>query len=126
MKKIDIKAFGEGQQIWFNIGRLRRVEDMLKCPIGEVLQGQMCIRDSLKNLLVLLSVGMSQNGNKTEQYYAEKIDEAMENGYSIADIQLPVVKAVAASGILGVGAYYQLFPDELTDEQKADIEYEKN
>ena len=38
MKKIDIKAFGEGQQIWFNIGRLRRVEDMLKCPIGEVLQ----------------------------------------------------------------------------------------
>ena len=55
-----------------------------------------------------------------------QIDEAMENGYSIADIQLPVVKAVAASGILGVGAYYQLFPDELTDEQKADIEYEKN
>ena len=44
----------------------------------------------------------------------------------IADIQLPVVKAVAASGILGVSAYYQLFPDELTDEQKADIEYEKN
>lgn len=126
MKKIDIKAFGEGQQIWFNIGRLRRVEDMLKCPIGEVLQD--ADKLSLKNLLVLLSVGMSQNGNKTEQYYAEKIDEAMENGYSIADIQLPVVKAVSASGILGVGAYYQLFPDpdELTDEQKADIEYEKN
>ena len=100
MKKIDIKAFGEGQQIWFNIGRLRRVEDMLKCPIGEVLQD--ADKLSLKNLLVLLSVGMSQNGNKTEQYYAEKIDEAMENGYSIADIQLPVVKAVAASGILGV------------------------
>ena len=98
MKKIDIKAFGEGQQIWFNIGRLRRVEDMLKCPIGEVLQD--ADKLSLKNLLVLLSVGMSQNGNKTEQYYAEKIDEAMENGYSIADIQLPVVKAVAASGIL--------------------------
>ncbi len=95
MKKIDIKAFGEGQQIWFNIGRLRRVEDMLKCPIGEVLQD--ADKLSLKNLLVLLSVGMSQNGNKTEQYYAEKIDEAMENGYSIADIQLPVVKAVAAS-----------------------------
>ena len=123
MKKIDIKAFGEGQQIWFNIGRLRRVEDMLKCPIGEVLQD--ADKLSLKNLLVLLSVGMSQNGNKTEQYYAEKIDEAMENGYSIADIQLPVVKAVAASGILGVEAYYQLFPDELADEQKADIEYEK-
>ena len=124
MKKIDIKAFGEGQQIWFNIGRLRRVEEMLKCPIGEVLQE--ADKLSLKNLLVLLSVGMSQNGNKTEQYYAEKIDEAMGNGYSIADIQLPVVKAVAASGILGVSAYYQLFPDELTDEQKADIEYEKN
>ena len=61
MKKIDIKAFGEGQQIWFNIGRLRRVEEMLKCPIGEVLQE--ADKLSLKNLLVLLSVGMSQNGN---------------------------------------------------------------
>ena len=60
MKKINIKAFGEGQQIWFNIGRLRRVEDMLKCPIGEVLQD--ADKLSLKNLLVLLSVGMSQNG----------------------------------------------------------------
>lgn len=58
MKKIDIKAFGEGQQIWFNIGRLRRVEDMLKCPIGEVLQD--ADKLSLKNLLVLLSVGMSR------------------------------------------------------------------
>ena len=65
MKKIDIKAFGEGQQIWFNIGRLRRVEELLKCPISEVLQE--ADKLSLKNLLALLSVGMSQNGNKSEQ-----------------------------------------------------------
>ncbi len=124
MKKIDIPAFGEGQQIWFNIGRLRRVEEMLKCPIGSVLQD--ADKLSLKNLLVLLGVGMSQNGNKSEQYYAEKIDKALEDGYSIVDIQLPVIQAVAASGLLGKGAYYQLFPDELTEEAKEAIAKEKN
>ncbi len=124
MKKIDIPAFGEGQQIWFNIGRLRRVEETLKCPIGSVLQD--ADKLSLKNLLVLLSVGMGQNGNKSEQYYAEKIDMALENGYSIVDIQLPVIQAVAASGLLGAGTYYQLFPDELTEEAKEAVAKEKN
>lgn len=124
MKKIDIPAFGEGQQIWFNIGRLCRVEAELKCPIGDVLQ--QTDKLSLKNLIVLLRIGMSQNGNKSEQYYSDKIDEALENGYSIVDIQLPVVKAVAASGLLGAGTYYQLFPDEMTEEAKEAIEKEKN
>ena len=124
MKKIDIPVFGEGQQIWFNIGRLRRVEELLKCPIGSILQDTDKL--SLKNLLVLLSVGMSQNGNKSEQYWAEKIDKALEDGYSIIDIQLPVIKAIAASGLLGAGTYYQLFPDEMTEEAKEAVEKEKN
>lgn len=124
MKKIDIPAFGEGAQVWFNIGRLRRVEEELKAPIGDVLQ--QTDKLSLKNLLVLLRIGMSQNGNKSEQYYSDKIDEVLENGFSIVDIQLPVMKAVAASGILGASMYYQLFPDELTEDAAAQVESEKN
>lgn len=124
MKKIDIPALGAEKQIWFNIGRLRRVEDILKAPIGEVLKDANTI--SLKNLLVLLGVGMAQYGNKPEQYYAEKIDEAMENGFSIADIQMPVFQAVVGTGLMGKAAYYQLFPEELTEEAAAAVANEKN
>lgn len=124
MKKVDVPAFGEGQQIWFNIGRLKRVEEMLHQPIGEILQNTTTL--SLKNLLVFLVVGMSQHGSRNEQYYIEKIDHALENGYTIEDIQLPVLKAVAGSGLLGKAFYYQLFPEELTDEARNDIEAEKN
>lgn len=124
MKKIDITPFGIGQQIWFNIGRLKRVEEILKQPISDVLQNTDKL--SIQTLLVLLSVGMSQNGNKSEQYYVDKIDKALDQGYSLMDIQLPVIKALAASGILGEAFYYNLFPDELTEEKKVQIENEKN
>ena len=124
MKKIDIPALGQEKQIWFNIGRLRRVEDILKAPIGDVLKDANTI--SLKNLLVFLGVGMAQYGNKSEQYYSEKIDEALENGFSIADIQLPVFQAVVSSGLMGKAAYYQLFPEELTQEAAEAVASEKN
>lgn len=124
MKKIDIPALGQEKQIWFNIGRLRRVEDILKAPIGDVLKDADTI--SLKNLLVFLGVGMAQYGNKSEQYYSEKIDEALENGFSIADIQLPVFQAVVGSGLMGKAAYYQLFPEELTQEAAEAVASEKN
>ena len=124
MKKIDIPALGEGKQIWFNIGRLRRVEEMLKAPIGDVLKDANTI--SLKNLMVFLIVGMSQYGTKSEQYYYEKVDAALEAGYSIADIQLPVFQAIVGSGLMGIAAYNQLFPDEVTEEKQEAAEAEKN
>lgn len=124
MKKIDIPALGAEKQIWFNIGRLRRVEDLLKAPIGEVIKDASTI--SLKSLLVLLGVGMAQYGNKSEQYYAEKVDEALEQGYSIVDIQLPVFQAVVASGLMGKAAYYQAFPEELTEDAAKAVTEEKN
>lgn len=124
MKKVNIEAFGEGQQVWFNIGRLKKVEEKLKKPIGEVLQDADQL--NLTNMLVLLQAGMSQNGDKSEQYYSNKIDEALEKGFSIVDIQLALVKAVAGSGLLGQGFYYQMFPEELTEEKIKEINAEKN
>lgn len=124
MKKVDILAFGEGQQVWFNIARLKKVEEKLKKPIGDILQNTDKL--SLTNLIVLLQAGMSQNGDRGEQYYTSKIDEALENGFSIIDIQLAVVKAIAGSGLLGEGFYYQMFPEELTEEKVKEINAEKN
>lgn len=116
MKKIDIEFFGIGQQIWFNIGRLKRIEEILKKPIGAVLQESDQL--SLSNLIVFLQVGMSQLGNKPAQYFEQKIDEALDNGASIVDIQQCVLKAVAGSGLLGKEYYYQMFPEErLADAQ---------
>lgn len=124
MKKIDMEPFGEGQQIWFNIGRLRRVEEILKQPIGEILKNLSSL--SLKSLIVLLMVGMRQHGTYNEQYYEDKIDKAMDAGYALGDVQYCVLKAIASSGIMGKAAYYQYFPEELTPSEDKEIEAEKN
>lgn len=124
MKKIDIAAFGLGQQIWFNIGRLYRLEAILKKPLGTILQE--CQDLSISNTIALLQAGMAQNGNKGEQYYMQKIDEALENGYTLNDIQLCIIKALAGSGVMGEEFYYSQFPEELTDEKKQELEARKN
>lgn len=124
MKKIDIKAFGIGEQIWFNIGRLKRVEEMLKKPIGTILQESDNI--SLSNIIVFLQVGMSQNGAKSAQYYEEKIDRALEDGFSIIDIQHCILLAIAGSGLMGKEFYYQFFPEERNAIADAEINEEKN
>lgn len=123
MKKIDMEPFGEDQQIWFNIGRLRRVEEILKQPIGEILKNLSNL--SLKSLIVLLMVGMRQHGTYNEQYYEDKIDKAMDAGYALGDIQYCVLKAIASSGIMGKVTYYQYFPEELTPSEDKEIEAEK-
>lgn len=123
-KKIDIVPFGIGQQIWFSIDRLARVEELLKKPIGDIIQESEKL--SLNNMLILLQVGMRQNGEKSKQYYEQKIEEAIENGFNIIDIQTCVLKAVAGSGIMGKAFYFQMFPEELTTVDKAAIEEEKN
>ena len=119
MKKIDIEAFGVGQQIWFNISRLQRLETILGKPLGTILQE--CQNLSISNTIAMLQAGMAQNGNKGEQYYMQKIDEAMENGYTLNDIQLYIIKAIAGSGVMGEEFYYLHFPDELTEEKKQEL-----
>ena len=124
MKKIDMTPFGEDQNIWFNIGRLRRVEEILKQPIGEVLKNLSNL--SLQSLIVLLMVGMRQYGTHNAQYYEDKIDKALADGYALEDIQYCAFKAIASSGIMGKAAYYQYFPEELTSTEEKEIEAEKN
>lgn len=124
MKKIDIEAFGIGQQIWFNIGRLEKLEKLLGKPTGVILEE--CQNLSITNIVALLQVGMSQNGNKSPQYYMDKIDEAMDNGFTLEAIQMCIVKALAGSGVLSEEFYYLHFPEELTEEKAQELAARKN
>ena len=71
MKKIDVPWLGIGQQIWFNIGRIKGVEGLLHKPISEVAKEMTGL--NVTNLIVLLQVGNSHNGMKSEQYYEDVI-----------------------------------------------------
>lgn len=114
MKKIDVPWLGIGQQIWFNIGRIKRVEGLLHKPISEVAKEMTGL--NVTNLIVLLQVGNSHNGMKSEQYYEDVIQQAMDNGTPLAEIYQNVLKALIASGVLGDAMYYQIFPEEMTGE----------
>ena len=114
MKKIDTPWAGMGQQIWFNIGRIRRIEGMLHKPISEVAKEMSGL--NITNLVVLMQVGFSHNGMKSEQYYEDAIQNAIDNGTTLAEIYQDVLKALVGSGVLGDVLYYQIFPEELTGE----------
>lgn len=114
-KKIDFPAMGEEKQIWFNIGRLQKVEELLGVPIGEIMQT--LDKLNIKYMVVFLRVGMMQEGFKSEQYWQEKMDEAFDNGFTLNDIQTPIMQAIVASGLLGEAAYNALFPNEAMPEK---------
>lgn len=120
MKKIDVPWLGLGQQIWFNIGRIKRVEGLLKKPISEVASEMTGL--NITNLIVLLQVGNIHNGMKSEQYYEDIIQEALDSGVSIREIYSDALKAVIGSGVLGDEMYYQIFPEEMIEETQKNLQ----
>lgn len=123
MKKIPINAFREGQEIYFDIGRLSKLEAVLGKPIGSIVGEQSL---SITNLCGLLSVGLAHYGHSGDiNYYKKAIQDALENGHDLAEIQGAVVKALVGSRVLGNQAYYALWPEEKTDRVQKKIEEEK-
>lgn len=114
-KKIDFPAMGEGKQIYFGISKLQKLEEVLNKPLGEIMQG--FDKLNIKYMVTFLRVGMSHDGYKSEQYWQDRLDEAFEKGYTLEDIQTPIMKAIVASGLLGNAAYNTLFPNEATEEE---------
>jgi hypothetical protein len=113
MKTVNYEHFGYGQDIYFNIGRLAMVENVGKCPIGEIISQNYL---NLNHLAVLLSVGLSHHQKRTPAWYLDKIQELLDSGMQMEEISEPVYKALAASGIMGKEIYYAFFPEELTEE----------
>lgn len=112
MKTVNYEVFGHGQDIYFNIGRLAAVENLVKVPIGEIISAQYL---NLNHLAGLLCVGLSHHQKRTPQWYLDKIQELLDEGIAIEEIHEPVVKALAASGIMGKAIYYAYFPEENTE-----------
>lgn len=125
---IPFDLFGDGQSIRLTIGKFMAIEQMLKKPISEVLNLQRAL--DLTSLTVILSVGIqSADGKiktKSPQWYAERIQELLEDGHEMDEIMIPVIKAIAASGIMGHSAYLAVCPDATTEDEEEKAAAEKN
>lgn len=123
MKKIDFEFFAPGQQIYFDVSRIMQVENVLKKGVGEIVMEQSL---NMGTLCVLLSIGLRHYGLKNPEKVAKKLQTLLDEGVEIEEIQMPVAKALVASGALGKKVYYQLFPEELTEAKAEALEKEEN
>lgn len=116
MKRIPFELFGPGQYLCFDIGRLIQAENLTGKSAGEIIQSQTL---NLGLTTALLSVGLRQHGIHSPQWYAERMQELISDGHEPEEFTLPLVKAIAGSGILGRAVYYAVFPEEAPpDEEK--------
>lgn len=123
MKKIDFEFFAPGQQIYFDVSRIMQVENVLKKGVGEIVMEQNL---NMSTLGVLLSIGLRHYGLQNPEKIAKKLQALLDEGMEIEEIQIPVAKALVASGALGKKVYYQLFPEELTEAKAEALEKEEN
>lgn len=123
MKKIDFEFFAPGQQIYFDVSRIMQVENVLKKGVGEIVMEQNL---NMGTLCVLLSIGLRHYGLQNLEKVAKKLQTLLDEGVEIEEIQMPVAKALVASGALGKKVYYQLFPEELTEAKSEALEKEEN
>lgn len=123
MKKVEFPLFGENEYMFLNIGRLIDIERMTGKPAGEIIKNQNL---DLGMLTIILSVALRHHKMRTPQWYANKLQDLVDEGIDLeTDIQIPVVKCIAGSGILGKAVYYKLFPEEMTENSKKELETER-
>ena len=123
MKKVDFPLFGENEYMFLNIGRLIDIERMTGKPAGDIIKNQSL---DLGMLTIILSVSLRHHKMRTPQWYANKLQDLVDEGIDLeTDIQIPVVKCIAGSGILGKAIYYKLFPEEMTENSKEELETER-
>lgn len=123
MKKVEFPLLGENEYMFLNIGRLIDIERMTGKPAGEIIKNQNL---DLGMLTIILSVALRHHKMRTPQWYANKLQDLVDEGIDLeTDIQIPVVKCIAGSGILGKAVYYKLFPEEMTENSKEELETER-
>lgn len=124
MKKIPCNYFGNGEYIYFNIARLAQLEQALGKKVTEFAFEV----PGLTEMFHAFSIGLAHEKRRTPDWYANRIDELLEEGITFDDLSTVIVKALIGSGIMGKNAYALAFPDEVTEEDKAELkeESEKN
>lgn len=123
MKKIEFNLFGENEYMFLNINRLIDIERMTGKSAGEIIRGQTL---DLGLMTIILSVALRHHKMRSPQWYADKMQDLLEKGIDLEqDIQMPIVKCIAGSGILGKAVYYKLFPEEVTDKIQDELNEER-
>lgn len=129
MKKIPCSYFGEGEAVYFSVGRLLQVEHELGIGVMALGTTELSKLMTLENTLKLLQIGLrhvKRNGApRPLAFYQQKAQELFNEGEcSIVDLTALVMKALLGSGILGKAAYAAAFPEDLTEDEKELIEIE--
>lgn len=123
MKKVQCDLFKEGQQMYFDIMRLATLEKLWGKPIAQAISN-LGISELLSAFVIGLSHEWPSYAKKEQPWYAKRIQELIDGGMSLSDITSPVLHAIIGSGILGKEAYFAIFPDEMTEDDRKDIELE--
>lgn len=123
MKKVNCDFFKNGEYLMFNMQRLMEFEAAVGQPIGELLQMSIW---PINSIITGYAIGMKQHKRTPQQYY-ELFDELLADetkDMSLLSLQAPLMQAIIASGALGSKMYYQMYPNELTPDDKVAIENE--
>lgn len=123
MKKVECNFFKNGEYLMFNMQRLMEFEAAVGQPIGELLQMSIW---PINSIITGYAIGMKQHKRNPQQYY-ELFDELLADetkDMSLLSLQAPLMQAIIASGALGSKMYYQMYPNELTPDDKVAIENE--
>ena len=76
MKKVDFEYFAPGQYIYYDVGRIIQIENLLKKGIGEIA-GEQAL--NMSSLCVMLTVGLRHHGFKSPDTIAPLLQKAMDN-----------------------------------------------
>jgi hypothetical protein len=97
-KSIPFEVLGPNQFIMFDIQRLAELEKAMGQTITSIANRQDV---GVNFCLTALPIGMKQHYRPNTEFYAQRIQEHLDNGGTIDDFAVPLVKAIAASGIFG-------------------------
>ena len=98
-KAIPFELFEANQTIYFNILRLAELEKALDMPINSIVTKQ---ETGISFCLAALRVGMKHHYRKeNKEFYADKLETHFDNGGTLEEIIIPIIRAIMASGVFG-------------------------
>jgi len=116
-KTIPFDLFEQGQTIYFDILRLAEFEKAMGAPIQQIIQSG---NAGINFCLAGLQVGLKHHNRRvTPAFYADKISEYLDEGGTIDDIAVPIIRAIVASGLFGKEAADQTDEALVGDEKNA-------
>jgi hypothetical protein len=98
-KTIPFDLFKEQQTIYFDIARLGQLEDILGDSIVTIMRTR---NAGVKFCMAGLTVGLQHEYPKaTVGTYEDLVDAYFDNGGTIDQLSVPIIRAIMVSGIFG-------------------------